>query len=503
MQLRDLLHVTRYHTVSGSLDRRITRLDYDVRRVLPGSLYFALPGPPRDGHERIALAVERGAVGVVCEHPGFCSPRSTVIRVPDARLALGQVAAAFHRYPGRRLTVIVAAGGGHRVGAAYLTRQVLQAAGVAAGLVSSIRDEIGDHVFPAPAAGRESADVQQQMARMVRAGCDACVLEEPPAAACLSEAAGVEFDLGLFVGGELDRSGGWRVGPGPGARGLPAMVSPRAKAKLGAAVFDADDHESLALRRAADARRCLTYGTSEAAHVRLLARESSFNGTRLRVSLEGAEVVGNVPLFGEEELRGLLAALAGALALGVPAALLRRRLERIGPVPGRLEGLDCGQPFGVFVDRAESERTLEKALRTLRRIATGRVLVLCGCGAREDIGERARVGEAAARLADYTVVTSNNPGREAPDAVAGSTVRGYCAVRPNDFHVELDRRRAIDELIGQAASGDTVLLAGKGHDAGEDCEDTRVTFDDREYALESLARRGFTPGPGRGRGRTS
>ena len=491
MLLRQLIHGIPRAIVHGSLDLPIASLEYDSRRVMPGTVFFALPGTPRDGHDYIAAALKRGATAVVYQRLGFLPPRATVIRVPDIRRAWAQASAAFYGHPSEQLTVIGVTGGTSRTSAAFLTRQLLQRAGIPTGLIGSIRHEIGERILPVLRAMPEVLDTQQLMAAMVRASCDACVIEVRSDVASRGDGAEVDFDVGVFTGGARDEEEGPRAGHRHAESRFPVFLSKQANARLEAAVFDADDHASLALGRGAKARRSVTYGSDLTAQVRVLHQEPQNRGTRLRMLLLDRELESWVPLLGADELRGLWAAVAVGVALGVAPAAVRWWLGNVMPVPGRLEGLECGQPFGVFIDRAHTERALEQALRTLRRAATGRLLVACGGSAGQNAEQRARLGQTVARLADYTVVTTDNPGHEAPETIAASIVRGHCVIRTNDFQVELDRRQAIDHLIQCAQPGDTVLIAGKGHETYQESADTIAPFDDRVYARESLERLGF------------
>src|SRR5205085_5499193 len=187
-----------------------------------------------------------------------------------------------------------------------------------------------------------------------------------------------------------------------------------------------------------------------------------------------------------------LAAVGAGIALKIPVVRLQGALNAMPAVPGPLEIVSMKQPFGVYVDYAHTDDALKNVLHTLREITTGRLLLAFGCGGNRDPGKRAKMGRIAADLADFTIITNDNPRKESPDKIAAQITEGYCSVRNEGFNVELERRRAIQQIIGKAEPGDTVLIAGKGHETYQEFEDTVVPFDDRLHAQETLESLGFS-----------
>ena len=256
--------------------------------------------------------------------------------------------------------------------------------------------------------------------------------------------------------------------------------------KSGAAVVNADD--TFGARLAADRELSvqLTYGFVENAQLRATNIQLSRERTKFNVEGAGVSFVCNLPLIGRHNIYNALAAIGAALVLNVDAKTIQRALNEFRPVPGRLEAVACGQPFGVFVDYAHTEDSLRHVLQTVREISDGRVLVAFGCGGSRDTGKRAKMGRVAAELADLSWITSDNPRKEKPAAIAAMIEEGFRAVRTDCYRVELDRRRANDEIVREARAGDVVLIAGKGHETYQEFEDTVVPFDDRVYAQETL-----------------
>jgi UDP-N-acetylmuramoyl-L-alanyl-D-glutamate--2,6-diaminopimelate ligase len=204
------------------------------------------------------------------------------------------------------------------------------------------------------------------------------------------------------------------------------------------------------------------------------------------VEFDGRKLACEMPLIGRHNIYNALAAFGAGLSLGVDARVLKRALKTMPAVPGRLERVTTVEGFNVFVDYAHTDDALEQVLKTLREVTPGRLLLLFGCGGNRDAGKRAKMGAAAARLADFTLITSDNPRRETPASISQMIEAGYRASRADGCTVEPDRRRAIEEIIDLAAPGDTVLIAGKGHETYQEFEDTVIPFDDRLVAQECL-----------------
>ena len=198
-----------------------------------------------------------------------------------------------------------------------------------------------------------------------------------------------------------------------------------------------------------------------------------------------------LPLIGRHNVYNALAAVGAGLFLKVGLPPIQSALNSMKPVPGRLEAIALSQPFGVFVDYAHTDDALRNVLATLREITSGRLLLAFGCGGNRDAGKRAKMGSVAATVANFTIITSDNPRRESPEKIAAAVEEGFRTVRQDGYRIELDRRRAIDEILRAANPGDTVLIAGKGHETYQEFEDTVIPFDDRLYARETLESLGW------------
>ena len=491
MRLKELIEHLPAARVEGSLDREVAGIAYDSRRVTPGMVFVAIPGQNSDGHEYINTAIERGATAVICERNGILAHRATKIRVPDVREALARAATSYYHNPSAKLKVIGVTGTNGKTTVSFMIKSILEAAGIKTGLIGTVHYEIGDRVIPASRTTPESLEVQQMMSQMLRADCSACVMEVSSHALEQKRVFGVQFDVGLFTNltrDHLDYHGTMENYFVAKKKLFDALAE---GVKKGAAVINIDDTYGARLASQCKVEVELTYGFQKAAKLRADKIELGKDGSRFVVETPDRKFAVRLPLIGRHNIYNALAAVGAGLALKVDVLKIQAALNAMAPVPGRLEGVALGQRFGVYVDYAHTDDALQNVLTTLREITKGRVLLAFGCGGSRDTGKRAKMGKVAAELADYTLITSDNPRREQPEKIAAQIEEGYRSVRAEGYSLELDRRRAIQQIIGKAGPGDTVLIAGKGHETYQEFEDTVVPFDDRVHAAETLESLGF------------
>ena len=495
MQLKQLLRNLAATSVEGSVDREISGITYDSRRVAPGMIFVAIPGQNTDGHEFISTAIDRGASAVICERARVLPSRATRICVPDAREALARTASSYYEHPSARLKVIGVTGTNGKTTVAFMIKAILEAAGISTGLMSTVRYEIGDRVLPAQRTTPESLEVQQMMAQMIKAGCQACVMEVSSHALEQKRVLGVEFDVGLFTNLTRDHLDYHGTMENYFTAKKKLFTDLRRGPKKSAAVINVDDTYGERLTNEVTGLEVqFTYGLNERARLRATKIELHATGSRFVVeSLDAPQrkFAVRLPLIGRHNIYNALAAIGAGLSLQIDVVKIQAALNALAPVPGRLEAVACGQPFGVFVDYAHTDDALKNVLTTLREITRGRVLLTFGCGGGRDAGKRARMGAVAAELADFTLITSDNPRTEAPASIAAQIEAGCRSVRADACALELDRRQAIGKILGLAQAGDTVLIAGKGHETYQEFEDTVIPFDDRLHAQEALETCGF------------
>jgi len=491
MQLKQLVNELAPIRVEGPLDRDVTGIAYDSRRVTPGMVFVAIPGRKTDGHEFINTAIDRGASAIICEKNGFVSQRATRIKVADAREALAWAAAAFYQHPAKKLRVIGVTGTNGKTTVAFMVKQILEAAGVNCGLIGTVRYEIGERVIPAQRTTPEALDIQQMMAQMLRADCQACVMEVSSHALEQKRVCAVEFDVAIFTNltqDHLDYHGTMENYFAAKKKLFAALADANKRA---GAVINLDDAFGARLSKETNLEAPLTFGLNHGAKIRATQIKLGPDATEMVIETPTETFSCRLPLIGRHNVYNALAAVGAGLVLKIGAHPIQTALNSMTPVPGRLENIPLGQPFGLFVDYAHTDDALRNVLTTLREITSGRLLLAFGCGGDRDAGKRPKMGQVAAQLADFTIITSDNPRRESPAEIAAAIEEGYRSVRRQGYRIELDRKRAIDEIIRLAKPGDTVLIAGKGHETCQEFEDTVIPFDDRIHARETLETLGW------------
>ncbi len=488
MKLKALLEAIRPAQLEGNLDRDIAGLAYDSRRVTPGMVFVALPGLKQDGHEFISAAVERGAVAIVCERDLPVPSRVTKIRVLDARAAMALLAARFYNQPSDHLRIVGITGTNGKTTVSFLVKHLL---GERTGLLGTVRYEVGDRQIPAQRTTPEALELQQLLSQMVRAGCSGCAIEVSSHALEQHRVLGIVFDVGVFTNLTQDHLDYHGTMESYFAAKQKLFEMLRLGGKSGLAVVNVDDTYGARLAKTFPGNRLLTYGLGANAMLRATNLKLDHGETHVMVEYESQRLACRLPFIGRHNVYNALAALGSGLALQLDLKHLVAALETAPPVPGRLEPIRLGQPFEVFVDYAHTDDALKQVLTTLREITPGRLLLLFGCGGNRDAGKRSKMGEVAAALADFTLITTDNPRAESPAAIAAQVERGYLTKRADGCRIEIERARAIDELIRLAQPGDTVLLAGKGHETYQEFENTVVPFDDHLCARETLESLGY------------
>jgi UDP-N-acetylmuramoyl-L-alanyl-D-glutamate--2,6-diaminopimelate ligase len=459
--------------VPAVADVEVADLAYDARAVGPGTLFFCVPGFTVDGHDFAPRAVERGAVALVVERPLALGVPEVV--VPSARAAMAPAAAAFHRDPTARLDVVGVTGTNGKTTTAFLVRGLLQAAGRQTGLLGTVTSVIGGEERPVVRTTPEAIELQRDFAEMVAGGDVACAMEVSSHALALHRADAIHWAAAVFTNLSRDH-----------LDFHPTMedyfVAKRRLFEAGprTAVVNLDD--AYGRRLAGDLEDPVTFGIDSAdAALRATDVEIALTGSRFRV---GALEL-RTPLPGRFNVLNVLGAVAAARALGVADDVIAEAVSNAGRVPGRFEPVDAGQPFAVLVDYAHTPDSLENVLRAARELTDGRVIVVFGAGGDRDRGKRPLMGRAARALADRVVVTSDNPRSEDPEAIIAQILDG--TGEGPEVEAIVDRREAIARAVELAGTGDAVVIAGKGHEQGQEFEDGRkVPFDDVTVAREAL-----------------
>jgi UDP-N-acetylmuramoyl-L-alanyl-D-glutamate--2,6-diaminopimelate ligase len=464
-------------------------------------LFFCVPGGKVDGHGFAPAAVEAGAVALVVERElaGFGVAQ---VVVPDARAAMAPVAARFWGDPTEELKVVGITGTNGKTTTAFLIREVLEAAGTRCGLLGTVKQVVGGVEEEVERTTPEAIDLQAAFRRMVEGEDEACVMEVSSHALSLHRVDAIHFDVALFTNLTQDHFDFH-------ADMEDYFASKRRLFETGprVAIVNADDEHG---RRLADEFGCTTF-SAEGRDADFAARDVSFDATGSAFTAVARPTglkehpdsafppVGGgwrvrTGLPGDFNVANALGALAAAVALGVEPEAAAAALAAAAPPPGRFEPVDEGQPFTVLVDYAHTPDSLENVLRAARRLTSGRLIAVFGAGGDRDRGKRPKMGRAGVANSDLAVITSDNPRSEFPDAIVAEVAAG--AAEGGEVELEVDRREAIAMALAEARPGDTVVIAGKGHEQGQEFEDgRRVPFDDREVAREELRKLPGAAGP--------
>ncbi|HYM80157.1 MAG TPA: UDP-N-acetylmuramoyl-L-alanyl-D-glutamate--2,6-diaminopimelate ligase [Candidatus Limnocylindria bacterium] len=500
MTLQHLLEGVPMTAIHGSLAVEIAGVAYDSRRVRRGDVFFALAGSTEDGTAYARQAAAAGAVAVVASAAEV--PSVTVVHVPEPRVALARAAARLHGEPSLALRVVAVTGTNGKTTTTYLLEAVFRAAGWISGVIGTTGVHVGDERRPATLTTPESPELQGLLAEMSRRGVVAVALEISSHALVQRRGYGLHCDAMVFTNlshDHLDYHGtlesyldaklmlfDGRNLPEPRKRAV-ALVN--ADDPVAGQVADAARRGGLEVARYSgepDSR-------SAALVVHVTAIEPSAGGIELRVrttkqpwlgsggvSLAGGEEHRvRLPLLGRYNAANAAAAFASAWALGIDPETIARGLESMAGVPGRLERVDRGQPFLVVVDYAHTPDALARALAAVREHATGKVMLVFGCGGDRDPTKRPLMGRAAAAGSDRAWVTNDNPRSEDPARIAEEIVAGAPGA---GLVVELDRRAAFHAALAEAEPGDVVLIAGKGHETTQTIGERVLPFDDRQVA---------------------
>jgi UDP-N-acetylmuramoyl-L-alanyl-D-glutamate--2,6-diaminopimelate ligase len=451
MQLERLIAALAPTDVVGEGALEIRELAYDAREVPRDSLFFCVPGAKADGHDFAAEALERGAAALVVERRLELDAAQLV--VPSVRAAMPRAAVEFFDDPTARLPVAAVTGTNGKTTTAYLLESILAAAGQQPGLLTNVERRVGTDVREVGLNTPESIDLQRLFREMLEQGNRACVMEATSMASAKGRLEGTRFAVLVFTNLTQDHL------DFHGTMEEYFESKRRLFAQADRAVVNVGDEYGE--RLAAELPASITFRPDDA--------------------LDDVEL----KLPGRFNVENALAAAAAARSLGIGGAAIKQGIEAVDRVSGRFERVDEGQPFTVLVDYAHTPGALKTALDAARELAPGgRLICVFGAGGDRDRAKRPLMGQVVAELADVSLVTSDNPRSEDPAAIADEVVDGL------DLEVELDRRRAIQRALESARPGDVVVIAGKGHEQGQEIAGRKLPFDDREVAREALRRLG-------------
>lgn len=484
---------------AGSSSAPVTSIEYDSRRVRPGSVFVAMKGGSTDGNRFVEKARAAGAAGIITDSPQtfdhllVYSAGVPVLAVEHGRNALAQASAVFYGHPERRLAATAITGTNGKTTTAFLTEALLNAAGRSSVLIGTIECHVAGETRPTLHTTPESRDVFELMADGVSRGAAELVMEVSSHALDQRRVAGIPFDVAVFTNFTRDHLDYHHTMENYFAAKrllFDGMVYPAPRV----AVLNAHDARTAQLAEAATraGAEIRTYGIG-AGNWRAAAHQLTPGGAVIELESPAGATKLVSPLAGEVNILNLLGALAAAHARGVEFEDLVAAVPKLRPVPGRFQAVDAGQPFTVIVDYAHTDdalRNLTALARQMTAQSGGRVIALFGCGGDRDRTKRPKMGLAAGQGSDFVVATSDNPRSEDPLAILAEVEPGLKAAEAK-YAIEPERAAAIALALGTAKAGDVVLLAGKGHEKEQILASGPVPFDDVEIALSTLAQLGY------------
>ncbi len=480
MKLSEILDQLPDAQILGERDAEISALAYDSREVVAGTLFFCVPGAQLDGHDFAAAAVAAGAVGLVVERELALGPGAVQVLVADARAAMAPIAARFWGNPSSELALAGITGTNGKTTTAYLIREILERSGVRCGLLGTVKQVIAGREEEVERTTPEAIDLQASFRRMLAGGDRACAMEVSSHAMALHRCDATHFEVALFLNlsrDHLDFHGSMEA----------YFRSKRLLFERGpaTAIINVDDAYG---RRLAGEFAATTFSV-HGGEADFVAEDVSYDAAGAAFWISGPigrrHLVTALP--GYFNVANALAAFTAALALGVDAERAAAGLARAARVPGRFEPVEEGQSFAVLIDYAHTPDSLENVLRAARALSEARVISVFGAGGDRDRGKRPKMGRAAAEHSDLLIVTNDNPRSERPEQIAAEILTGVG--QGAEVQVELDRRAAIALALSSAGPGDVVVIAGKGHERGQEfAAQRKVPFDDREVAAQELRR---------------
>lgn len=490
MRLDELAAYVLTSRICGDGSLSINGIETDSRKTVAGNLFICLPGHTVDGHDYAAQAVERGASALVVER--LLPLEVPQLLVKDCRHAMAVLADAYYGQPSQQLRLIGVTGTNGKTTTTYLVEQILADAGHVPGVIGTIEMRYAGQVHPMSGTTPEALQLQQSLGDMTRAGADYCVMEVSSHALEQGRVKGCRYRIAIFTNltqDHLDYHG--TMENYLAAKGLlfsrlgnhyAADEQNRAYA-----VLNSDDPASRLLAKQT-AAEVITYGVDAEADVRASQIRITAQGTSFHVQTFRGDADITLQMVGKFNVYNALAAIAAGLIEGIGIEQLKRSLERIAGVPGRVEAVDAGQKFAVIVDYAHTPDGLENVLRSIKEFAPRNIICVFGCGGDRDRTKRPLMGKIAARYADSIIVTSDNPRTEEPESILRDIEQGLLedGVAGESYTLIVDRKRAIEKAIEMASPDDVVLIAGKGHETYQIIGKHTIDFDDRQVAKEAI-----------------
>lgn len=481
MKLYELCQCLTGCKIHDYVENEVVGITHDSRKVKKGYLFVAIKGCRQDGHDFITDAMVNGAVAVVVEKRCEVAPHAPQIVVTDARRALACLSSHFYGNPSSKMTITGITGTNGKTTTSYLTKAIFEASGNEAGLIGTIQYQIGKRIIPARETTPESVEIQGYLSEMLKLGIKHAVIEASSHALSQHRLGATRFRSAIFTNLSAEHLDYHEDVKSYRAEKVKLVKELDSDAFT---VLNADHNASKHFAESTKSQ-IVWYGLKrKGADVTAESIDTGGETTRFALNTPWGKAGIQLKLIGLHNVYNALAASANALALGFKIDEVQRGLESLSMVPGRLERVDCGQDFLVYVDFAHTHHALQTVLSAISASVKGRIILVFGCGGNRDKKKRPKMGHIAEKYADVFWITNDNPRSEDPNAIIreiqAGIRNGAC------FHVQPDRKRAIEEALSEAKSGDVVIIAGKGHEQYQISKDTVTPFDDRAVVRQIL-----------------
>jgi len=484
MRLSDLIEALPEKTVKGDTGIEIAGIMTDSREVQPGGLFIAVSGTTEDGHRYMRDALERGAVALVGEKGHLETEEATFIEVPNSRIAAAFLSEAFFGYPSRQLEIVGITGTNGKSSTLYLVRSILSEAGLSSSGIGTIAYSIGGETTAAVNTTPGPVELSSALRQALDTGHRYVVMEVSSHALHQYRVEAIRFKVAVYTNLSMDHLDYHSSTEEyfNAKRHLFELLPDISEGT--SAIIGADDDRAEDIASATTAEK-LTFGIKKQADIRATNVQLGTSHTSFDVTTPNGKFPVSLKLLGQHSVYNALAATGTCIALGIDLPTIKAGLESLDIVPGRFERICEGQPFEVIVDYAHTPEAIDLLLKSARAICKGKLILVFGAGGNRDRGKRPEMGKLAASLADFAVVTSDNPRSEDPYRIALDIEIGFQKQgkeRGQDYLVIIDRRESIEEALATAETGDIVIIAGKGHETTQTFKDKTVEFDDRVVA---------------------
>jgi UDP-N-acetylmuramoyl-L-alanyl-D-glutamate--2,6-diaminopimelate ligase len=502
MKLTRLIEGLDTINVSGETSGEVSAVCFSADKCISGSLFVAISGLKSDGHDFIPEAITRGARFIVYEKDMQLPSEVTAIKVSDSRRALSILAKNYFGNPSGNLVLVAVMGTNGKTTITYLLESILKEAGFNCGVLGTVNYRYNNKMYPAPNTTPESYEMQKILRDMADDGITHVIAEVSSHAVDLKRVDDCDFDLGIFTNltrDHLDYHLTMENYFQAKKRFFAEILPESKKVHSQKMVINADDKWGQRIVQEVSVP-ALTYGIENDYSIRAANYELSLTGIKAQLNLAGETVFIDSPLIGKFNLYNILAAVGAAFILHVPYPVIKRGIEKLSNVPGRLEKVSSPDDVNIFVDYAHTDDALRRVLQNLSELKKKRIITVFGCGGNRDRGKRPLMGEAATRYSDLTIITSDNPRLEDPLAIIAEIETGIDSGRiqktapdklqlkngTHGYTVIPERRKAIEAALASARNGDIVLIAGKGHEDYQILGTEKVPFDDRVVAAQTL-----------------